>query len=136
MPKAPAPKTRPTEVPVGEYLTTVEPPARRLEAERIIALVTATTGVEPVMWGASIVGWGESAMRYANGATLDWPVIGFTPRPTQHTFYLLRGFEAVRDELARLGSHRIGKGCLYIRRLEAIDESVLSEVVARAWRLG
>src|SRR5690606_13044922 len=112
MPKAPAPKTRPTEVPVGAYLATGEPPARPLEAERITALVTATTGVEPVMWGAAIVGWGESEMRYANGATLEWPVIGFTPRATQHTFYLLRGFEAVRDELARLGSHRIGKGCL------------------------
>jgi len=121
---------------VSEFLATVEPAARRAEAERIVGLVTAATGEQPIMWGEAIVGWGATSMRYANGSALAWPALGFSPRQSQHTFYVLHGFDALRDELARLGPHRLGKGCLYIRRLDAVDEDVLTELVERAWQLG
>lgn len=133
MAKAPEPKTRPTDVPVAEFLSTIEPSARRAEAQQIVELMTAATGVAPIMWGESIVGWGETSMTYANGSELSWPALGYSPRATQHTLYLLQGFDLVRDELARLGPHTLGRGCLYIKRLDRIEIGVLSELVARAW---
>jgi len=133
--KAPEPKTRPTGAPVADFLATIEAAERRAEAERLVGLVTAVTATAPLMWGDSIVGWGETSMRYANGAELDWPGLGYSPRKTQHTLYFLHGFDALQDELARLGSHTLGKGCLYIKRLDRVDEDVLRELVARAWSL-
>lgn len=133
MAKPSEPKTRPTDVPVPDFLTTVEPPERRAEAEVISTLVTTATGAQPVMWGDSIIGWGATSMRYANGSALSWPAIGFSPRKRQHTLYFLHGFDLLHDELARLGAHSLGKGCLYISRVDRIDEDVLAELVTRAW---
>lgn len=136
MAKPPEPKTRPTDVPVPEFLATVEPAERRAEAEQVVALISAATGNEPIMWGDSIIGWGATSMVYANGSALSWPAIGFTPRKQQHTFYFLHGFDSLQDELSRLGPHTLGKGCLYIRRLDRIDGEALSALIARAWELG
>ena len=122
------PKTRPTDVPVADFLGTVEPPDRRAEAERAVALVTAGTGVQPVMWGASIVGWGETA------GDVPWPVVGYAPRKAQHVFYLLDDYGPVEEQLARLGPHSHGRSCLYVKRLGAVDEQVLSDLVLYAWR--
>lgn len=136
MAKPSEPKTRPTDVPVSAFLASVEPAARRAEAEELIALVSRTTGVEPRMWGDAIVGWGETSMRYANGSALAWPALGFSPRKSQHTLYFLHGFDSLQDELSRIGPHRLGKGCLYLGRLDDIDREAFAALVARAWREG
>jgi hypothetical protein len=122
------PKTRPTDVPVVDFLATVESPDRRVEAERAVALMTAVTGTQPLMWGTSIVGWGETA------GDVPWPVVGFAPRKAQHVFYLFDDYSSVDALLARLGPHSLGRSCLYIKRLEAIDEQTLSDLVLLAWR--
>jgi len=136
MAKAPQPRTRPTDVPVGDFLASVEPPARRAEAEEIVGLLSVATGAEPVMWGESIVGWGATSMRYANGTSVSWPALGFSPRKSQHTIYFLHGFDGLGDELARLGPHSLGKDCLYLKRLDRIDRSALAALAAAAWARG
>ena len=121
------PKTRPTDVPVGEFLSTVEPTARRAEAIRAVELVTEATGTIPVMWGTSIVGWGET-----DGA-VPWPRVGYAPRKAQHVFYLLDDHGPAEGLLARLGPHSHGRSCLYVKRLDAVDERVLADLVLLAW---
>ncbi|OJX71011.1 MAG: hypothetical protein BGO95_07580 [Micrococcales bacterium 73-13] len=133
MAKASEPRTRPTDVPVPEYLASVEPADRRAEAERIVALMTAATGARPIMWGDSIIGWGETSVRYADGREVSWPALGFSPRRTQHTLYFLHGFDALGEELSRLGPHRLGRGCLYIKRFDRVDPDALAELVRAAW---
>jgi hypothetical protein len=119
------PKTKPTDVPVADFIAAVENPTRRADAEVVRAMLAEVTGEQPVMWGPSIVGYG----RY-RGPTGDWPIIGFSPRKAQLVLYIMRGFDDFGGQLARLGKHKSGGGCLYINRLDDIDLDVLREMAA------
>ncbi|RZJ36783.1 MAG: DUF1801 domain-containing protein [Brevundimonas sp.] len=124
------PKTKPTDVPVADFIATVENPRRRADAEAARAMLTEVTGEEPVMWGPSIVGYGSY-----RGPTGDWPIIGVSPRKAQLVFYIMRGFAGSGDLLARLGKHKTGGACLYVNTLDDVDLSVLREIAAQsvAW---
>jgi len=119
------PKTRPTDVPVADFIAAVDNPRRRADAEVMQVLLTEVTGVAPVMWGPSIVGYGSY-----KGPTGDWPRIGFSPRKAQLVLYLMGDFDAREALIARLGKVSTKGGCLYINRLDAVDEGVLRELVA------
>jgi len=94
------------------------------------------TGEPPVMWGASIVGFGTYHYRYASGREGDSPLTGFSPRRQQLVIYLIGGFEnRHHTALARLGPHQTGKGCLYIRRLDLVDGDALRELIDRSVRV-
>ena len=123
------PKTRPTDVPVGDFLAAVENPKRRADAEVVNALLSEVSGERPVMWGPSIVGYGSY-----RGPTGDWPIVGFSPRKAQLVIYVL-GFPGQDELLAKLGKHKTGNACLYINRLEDVDMDVLREMAERsvAW---
>ena len=119
------PKTRPTDVPVADFIAAVENPRRRADAEVMQALLSEMTGVAPVMWGPSIIGYDSY-----KGPTGDWPRIGFSPRKAQLVLYLMGDFDAREALIARLGKVSTKGGCLYINRLDAVDEAVLRELVA------
>lgn len=119
------PKTRPTDVPVADFIAAVDNPRRRADAEVMQALLSKMTGVAPVMWGPSIIGYGSY-----KGPTGDWPRIGFSPRKAQLVLYLMGDFDAREALIARLGKVSTKGGCLYINRLDAVDEGVLRELVA------
>ncbi|HRD29668.1 MAG TPA: DUF1801 domain-containing protein [Caulobacter sp.] len=124
------PKTRPTDVPVADFIAAVEHPGRREDAGVIAALMAEVTGLDPVMWGPSIVGFGSY-----RGPTGDWPVIAFSPRKANLVLYIMKGFKESGDLLARLGKHRTGGGCLYLNRLDGVDMGVLRTLCAEsvAW---
>jgi hypothetical protein len=121
------PKTRPTDVPVDEFLATVDG-IRRDQADVVRDLMTRVTGVEPVMWGPSIVGYGTLPGAY------EWPVVGFSPRKASMTLYVLDGGDDEQPLLARLGPHTTGRSCLYLKKLDAVDLDVLAQLVAGAWK--
>ena len=81
------------------------------------------------MWGTSIVGFGRYDYRYASGRSGTWFRVGFSPRKTAISLYLMLDLEAQEDRLAALGKHQRGKSCLYIRRLADIDAKVLRELI-------
>lgn len=118
------PKTRPTDVPVADFIAAVDNPRRRADAEVMQALLSEMTGVAPVMWGPSIIGYGSY-----KGPTGDWPRIGFSPRKAQLVLYLMGDFDAREALIARLGKVSTKGGCIYINRLDAVDEGVLRELV-------
>lgn len=119
------PKTRPTDVPVADFIAAVDNPRRRADAEVMQALLSKMTGVAPVMWGPSIIGYDSY-----KGPTGDWPRIGFSPRKAQLVLYVMGDFDAREALIARLGKVSTKGGCLYINRLDAVDEGVLRELVA------
>ena len=119
------PKTRPTDVPVADFIAAVDNPRRRADAEVMQALLSEMTGVAPVMWGPSIIGYDSY-----KGPTGDWPRIGFSPRKAQLVLYLMGDFDAREALISRLGKVSTKGGCLYINRLDAVDEGVLRELVA------
>lgn len=121
------------------WLAGVEP-ARREEAGRLLALFGEVTGWEPRLWGPSMVGFGRYVYRYDSGHGGESLATGFSPRKAELSIYLMPGGGDFGPLLARLGPHRMTKACLYIKRLAAVDESVLREVIgagledlARQW---
>jgi hypothetical protein len=90
------------------------------------------TGEPATMWGPSIIGFGSTHYRYASGREGDEPLTGFSPRKDSLTLYILGGFERYADLLPRLGKHKLGKVCLYIKRLDDVDREVLRAIIARS----
>ncbi|MEO7220905.1 MAG: DUF1801 domain-containing protein [Devosia sp.] len=123
-------KTKPTGVSVTEFLAQVEDPQKRADSKVLVAMMTRITGEKPKMWGPSIVGFGKYHNRYASGHEGDSCVAGFSPRKAEFSIYLTPEDSAERsDLLAMLGKHRMGKGCLYVKRLDQVDLGVLEQLV-------
>lgn len=122
-------KTQPTSVPVEEFLASVEHPVRRADGFALLEMMRRVTGLEPVMWGPSIVGFGQYHYRYGSGREGDSAAVGFSPRKANLALYgLIYGPDA-EQLLPRLGKHKPGVGCLYINKLEDVDLKVLEELV-------
>ena len=126
-------KTQKTGASVEEFLTSVESKTRREDGLRVLQLMQEVTGLEPEMWGPSIVGFGDSHYRYESGREGDFFLTGFSPRKQSLSLYIMAGFDAYDDLLSRLGKHRKGAACLYINKLADVDMAVLRELVEQSF---
>ena len=124
-------KTTPNEASVEEFLNRGPDEKRRRDGFTVLELMEKVTGLEPRMWGDSIVGFGSQHYQYASGRQGDWFQVGFSPRKQNLTLYLSYGFEQDADLLQKLGKHKIGKACLYINKIEDVDLAALQELIAR-----
>ena len=125
-------KTKPTKASVTQFMAKVSPAQRRLDALAVLKIMKRATGEKPVLWGPSIVGFGRSLIKYAGGRTVEWPMVGFSPRKTSLVFYGLRASPRHAALVARLGKSKTGGGCLYINTLADVDLSVLEELILTA----
>jgi len=122
--------------PVEEFLAGVADEQRREDSRRLCTMMQEITGESPAMWGASIIGFGTYHYRYASGHEGDSALAGFAPRRQQLAIYLVGEFESrYQSVLARLGPHKSGKGCLYIKRLDDVDRDALRELIDRSVRV-
>ena len=128
-------KTTPTEASVDAYIDAVEDPQKREDCRAVAAMMAEVTGAPARMWGSSIVGFGSYHYRYASGREGDFMETGFAARKRELTLYVMAGFSEYGDLLAKLGKHKTGKSCLYVKRLADVDVGVLREMVERsvAW---
>jgi hypothetical protein len=127
-----APKTRPTKVSVEKHVAAIANEEQRKDARALVALMRRVTGHGPRMWGPTIVGFGSYHYRYASGHEGDSPLAGFAMRGRELVVYIEAEFEGRDALLARLGKHRTGKVCVYIRRLADIDLGILEKLVTRS----
>jgi hypothetical protein len=123
------PKTKETTASVEAFLHAITDARMREDCTKVAALMREITGEEGAMWGTSIVGFGRFHFRSKSKCEGDWFLTGFAPRAKELSLYLIAGFEHAGDLLQRLGRHRTGKGCLYLRRLEDVDPAVLEELI-------
>ena len=126
------PKTQATTGSVVDFIAAVPDADRRRDCEALVRLMKKATGAQPLLWGSNIVGFGAYRMQYANGKTGDWPIIAFSPRKNDLTVYLMGGTERHPELLERLGKHKTGKACLYLKRLADVDAQVLGELIDAA----
>ncbi|MBK9436343.1 MAG: DUF1801 domain-containing protein [Micrococcales bacterium] len=119
------PKTRPTDADVAEFLAAVPSARRREDAEHLAAIMTELTGTQPVMWGPSIVGFGQREYTNTTG-TQEWFKTGFSrARPA----WCSTPWWASTRRSRNWGPHTTGKGCLHIKDLRAVDEAALREII-------
>ena len=127
-------KTQLTEASAEDFFNTISDEQRRADSLKVDEIMRRVTGEEPKMWGTGIVGYGLRHLKYESGREMDWMVIGFSPRKSNLTLYVgLGGDNRYDDQLARLGKHKTGKGCLYINKLSNIDEAVLEELISASF---
>jgi hypothetical protein len=122
-------KTRQTEQKVADFIDAVPDPQRREDARTVCAMMERLSAEPPAMWGPSIIGFGSYDYKYESGHGGTMCRIGFSPRARELVLYVLEGYEGKESQLARLGKHRIGKSCLYIKKLADVDQAVLEEII-------
>src|SRR5579872_804321 len=121
-------KTQKTEASIDDFLNSIKDDGQRADSITIVKMMQAATGDKPKMWGAAIIGFGNTIVKYENGRELDWFKVGFSPRKAELT---LNGFKKSSDEnvLKKLGKYKEGKGCLYIKKLSDVDTAVLKKMI-------
>lgn len=128
-------KTQPTSASVAEFLEGVEQITRKRDAYLLAQMMEDASGVEPVMWGPSIVGFGHFHYRYATGHEGDMPVISFSPRKAAMSVYGVY-YPGYESHLEGLGPYKTGKWCLYLGSFENLNLDVLQRAVKWAWNNG
>ena len=126
-------KTRPTGVSVDDFLDAVADEGRRADARALRTLMERISGEPARMWGPSILGFGRYHYRYASGHEGDAARIGFSPRAKELVLYVMGDSAERRRLLDRLGRHREGKVCVYLKRLSDADPEVLEQLLQASW---
>ena len=118
---------------VKDFIESVTDEQKKEDSYKLLEIMQEMTGDPPKMWGSSIIGFGNVHLKYASGRELDWMKIGFSPRKAAISLYLNCDIEKQKKQLDKLGPHKHGKGCLYVKRLSDINEGVLREMIQ--WNL-
>lgn len=126
-------KTTQNDKSVTAFLNGIADEKKRQDSFTILELMQQVTGLEPKMWGDSIVGFGTYHYKYASGRQGDSPLTGFSPRKQNLTLYITSGFDQYEALLQDLGKHKTGKACLYINKITDIDLQVLKELVEQSF---
>jgi hypothetical protein len=121
-------KTAETDADVDAFIAAVPDAQQGEDARVLVEMLGRLSGYRPRMWGPTMIGFGSYRYRYDSGREGDAMRIGFSPRKGQTVLYMLDGYEHQGDQLARLGKHKTGKSCLYVKRLSDVDRGVLEEM--------
>lgn len=125
-------KTKATTVSVDQYLETLSDEKVRADCFALTKIMQKVTGLKPLMWGPSIVGFGQYHFKYDSGREGDICLVGFSPRKANITLYVLAGFPGQEDLLKTLGKHKVGKGCLWVKKLDDIRVPVLESLIRQS----
>lgn len=123
-------KTKPTAASVEGYIASRASEQQRIDCRALMALLKKVTRQPPKMWGPSIVGYGSYQYTYESGRTGEAPLVGFAIRGRELVLYLVTESAKQKALLAKVGTHRTGKVCLYFKQLADLDKAVLEQLVA------
>ena len=131
MPKKIQLKTAKNKLSVASFLNGVDNEQLRKDCKKLLKLFRDTTGMKPKMWGTTIVGFGEYTYYRSNGDEGQFMATGFSPRKSGPTLYIMPGYNQSKPLLKKLGPHKLGKSCLYLKSLEGIDLKVLEQIIRK-----
>lgn len=122
-------KTKPTTRSVELFLDNLIPKQRKKDSWTLYRLMEKITGSQGVLWGTSIIGFGDYHYKYGSGREGDWFLTGFSPRKNALILYLMCDISHESIDFSTLGKHKKGKGCLYIKRLDDVDLKALEDII-------
>ncbi len=123
-------KTQPNDNDVNAFIASVDDDKKKADCFKLIEIMEGITHEPPKMWGSSIVGFGNYHYKYESGREGNFFIVGFSPRKQNLTMYIMPGFERYEELMARLGKYKTGKSCLYVKKLDDIDQDILKEIIA------
>lgn len=125
-------KTKPTDASIEDYIASRANEQQRSDCRELMTMLEMVTQQSPRMWGPSIVGYGSYRYTYESGRTGEAPLTGFAIRGRELVVYLVAEGETQTALLSKLGKHKMGKSCLYFRRLADLDKSVLEQLISNS----
>jgi len=128
-------KTQKNRASVTAFLSAIEDRQKKADARKVAAMMRRASGSRACMWGTAIVGYGSYHYKYASGREGDYFLVGFSPLQQNLVVYIMPGFEDFATLMKKLGKYKTGKSCLYINKLEDIDESILEKLIDRSVKL-
>lgn len=126
-------KTKENDSSVVEFLDKITPEWKKNESFELLGVIKEITGHEPKMWGGSLIGYGKYHYKYDSGREGDFFKAGFSPRKQAMTVYIMAGFNRYEELLSKLGKHKTGKSCLYIKSLADVDMEILKEIIKNSY---
>lgn len=122
-------KTTETKISVTDFINSyVDNAEKKADSFRLIELMSEWAGFKPKMWGPTIIGFGSYHYKYASGHEGDSPLIGFSPRKAEFSFYVFSPTEENKHLLNNLGKYKIGKACIYVKKLSDINIVALEKL--------
>ncbi len=122
-------KTTETEVAVFDFIESyVDNDQKKADSHQLIELMREWSGFEPKMWGPTIIGFGSYHYKYASGHEGDAPLLGFSPRKAQFSLYVYSKTAKSDALLKDLGKFKMGKACIYFKKLMDINISVVEKL--------
>jgi Domain of unknown function (DU1801) len=125
-------KTVRTAASVRQFLNAVADDTKKQDSLELVSIMKDQTGLEPYMWGPSIVGFGTYHYKYASGHEGDAPLVGFSPRKAAIVLYLAQEYEGKKELLNDFGKHKASVGCIYIKKLEDVDTAILRKMIDKS----
>ena len=122
-------KTKPTKQSVKDFVDAIQDEQQKKDCRTVSRIMKRVTRANPKIWGSGIVGFGSYHYKYASGREGDWFLAGFAPRKQNLTLYIMSGFKKYSALLKKLGKHKIGGSCLYVKRLDDVDMDVLTQLI-------
>ncbi len=122
-------KTKANKASVTEFLNTIEDKQKRADCRAIAKMMRDATGKRAKMWGAAIVGYDKYDYKYASGRSGTFMITGFSPRAQNISIYIMPGFSKFSSLMKKLGKHKTGKSCLYIKSLDDVDNKILARLI-------
>ena len=122
-------KTSKNTTSVSGFLNSIENEVLRKDCKALLKIFKSATGMKPKMWGSSIVGFGEYTYYRSNGDEGLFMACGFSPRKSGPTIYIMPGYQDYSAILAKLGPHKLGKSCLYLKSLDAVDTKIIEKLI-------
>lgn len=119
---------------VDEFIEAVKHKTRKSDAKILLKVLKEMTGVEPKIWGVSIIGFGKYTYQRKNGDEYEWFNVGFSPGKAHLSVYVMYDINEEQELLNQLGPHKTGKGCLYIKKLEDVNMDILKKILGKSDR--
>lgn len=127
-------KTQKTTQKAEDFLKTIEPEEKQIDGFALLELFKKVTGEKAVIWGSSIVGFGQYHYKSERSTQEgDWPLVGFSPRKQNLTLYIMAGNKDNKELLEKLGKHKTSSGCLYLNKLSEVDKKVLASLIKNSY---
>ena len=126
-------QTKENDSDVIAYVNAIENPVKKEDCLKLIEMLETISGYKAKMWGKRIIGLGSYTYKTKAGKEGEWFLIGFSPTKANISLHLMFGLEDEADLLSKLGKHKIGKGCLYLKTLSDVDESILKTIMKNTY---
>jgi hypothetical protein len=122
-------KTQPTGINIADFIDSfVESEQMKTESYRLMDLMKQWSGLEPYMWGPSIIGYGTYHYKYASGHEGDAPILGFSPRKAAFSLYIYSPTDYSKQLLTELGKFKMGKACIYVKKLADVNLEIMQKL--------